>query len=103
MYALRKQEKAVNASMTTFELITTVKIISEKKRLIIHGLIVCVHMRNYAVMQSCPRKKLKNLNPSIKSSSLSSQSLHLVELNDAQERDTEKDRIYDFNDPSFFG
>ena len=90
-----KQEKAVNASITTLELITIVNMSSWKKRSIIHGLIVCVHMRNCAVMQSWPRKKLKNLNPSMISSSRSSQSLHLVELNDSQERSIENERTND--------
>ncbi len=51
-------------------------------------------MRNSAVKQSYPRKKLKNLTPSRTSSSLSSHALHLECDKDSHALTMEKERIF---------
>ena len=75
-------------------LTTMVKMSYWKKRWIIQGLIDCVHIKNWAVRHSWPRKKLKNLTPSSVSSSSSSQSLHLLLDRDFQARAMLKDKIF---------
>ena len=54
-----------------------------------------VHIRNWAVMHIWPREKLRNLYPSMTSSSLSSHNLHLVVVTDLKELDTENDMTFE--------